>query len=88
MLNQNFVEILSFTLNLDTFQDDTAASFYAVYDGHAGSDAAVFSASHVHQFLAESQFYPSDPASAIKDAILRTDNMYLKKVEAEVGSVN
>ncbi|CAB3370223.1 Hypothetical predicted protein [Cloeon dipterum] len=64
-------------------QDDTSASFYAVFDGHAGADAAIFSASHVHQFLAESQFYPSNPVEALKDAILRTDNLYLKKVAAE-----
>ncbi|XP_059484344.1 proteoglycan 4-like [Neocloeon triangulifer] len=64
-------------------QDDTTASYYAVFDGHAGADAAVFSASHVHQFLAESQFYPSNPVQALKEAILRTDNLYLKKVAAE-----
>jgi serine/threonine protein phosphatase PrpC len=68
----------------NVLQDDTPASYYAVFDGHAGQDAAIFSAAHVHQFLAESPYYPADPVNALKDAILRTDNLYLKKVKFEV----
>jgi protein phosphatase 1E len=59
-----------------------------VFDGHAGQDAAVFSAAHVHQFLAESVHYPADPVAALKDAILRTDKYYLKKVKLEVRLLN
>ena len=36
-------------------------SFYGVYDGHAGRDAAAFSASHLHGKILESPFYPADP---------------------------
>ncbi|KAF4517133.1 hypothetical protein B566_EDAN006432 [Ephemera danica] len=69
--------------DFNTLFNVQATSYYAVFDGHAGQDAAVFSAAHVHQFLAESTYYPADPVNALKDAILRTDNYYLKKVKFE-----
>ena len=40
-------------------------SFYGVYDGHAGRDAAAFAASHLHGRIFESTFYPADPVSYI-----------------------
>jgi hypothetical protein len=44
--------------------DDIPVSFYGVYDGHAGRDAAAFSASHLHGKIIESPFYPEDPVSS------------------------
>jgi hypothetical protein len=38
-------------------------SFYGVYDGHAGRDAAAFTASHLHGKIIESSFYPADPVN-------------------------
>jgi hypothetical protein len=55
-----------------------------VFDGHAGTDAAVYSVSHLHQFLAESSFYPTDPERALKDAFSRTDSLFLEKCNREV----
>ena len=55
-------------------------SFYGVYDGHAGKDAAAFAASHVHVKILQSQFYPTDPVKAIQDAFNRTDEAFLEKV--------
>ncbi|XP_063238869.1 uncharacterized protein LOC134540210 [Bacillus rossius redtenbacheri] len=59
------------------------ASYFAVFDGHAGVDAASYSVSHLHQFLAESHFYPSDPERALRDAFLRTDALFLEKSNRE-----
>jgi len=55
-----------------------------VFDGHAGTDAAIYSVSHLHQFLAESSFYPANPERALKDAFSRTDALFLEKSDREV----
>lgn len=55
-------------------------SFYGVYDGHAGKDAAAFAASHLHGRILASPYFPSDPVEAIKDAFNGTDEAFLDKV--------
>jgi hypothetical protein len=55
-----------------------------VFDGHGGTDAVMYSVSHLHQFLAESSFYPTDPEQALKDAFCRTDSLFVEKSEREV----
>jgi len=64
-------------------QDRNPTSYYAVFDGHAGTDAAIYSVSHLHQFLAESSYYPTDPEQALKDAFSRTDKLFLEKSNRE-----
>ena len=60
------------------------SSFYAVYDGHAGKDAAAYSASQVHEKILASDSYPSNPVAAIKEAFITADNIYLEKGKSEV----
>ena len=36
-------------------------SYYSVFDGHAGTDAACYAASHLHELLIASEHYPEDP---------------------------
>lgn len=64
-------------------QDRSPTSYYAVFDGHAGTDAAIYSVSHLHQFLAESSSYPTDPEQALKDAFSKTDTLFLEKSNRE-----
>lgn len=66
------------------FQDCGPASYYAVFDGHNGLDAAVYGVSHLHQFLVESQNYPTDPVLAFKDAFKKTDKQFIYKSGKEV----
>lgn len=61
-------------------KSNTEAGYYAVFDGHNGSDAAAFSVSHLHQFLAESKYYPDDPVRAFQDAYAKTESRYKSKV--------
>nr|CAD7461766.1 unnamed protein product [Timema tahoe] len=68
---------------LFNIQDDSPASYYAVFDGHAGTYAAVYSVCHLHQFLAESPFYPTDPVQAFKEAFLKTNFHFLEKSNIE-----
>lgn len=65
-------------------QDDSIASYYAVFDGHAGYQAAVFCATHLHQYLAESRHYPTDPERALRDAFLTTDARFIDKSTRQV----
>merc|ERR1719462_855341 len=48
-------------------------SYYSVFDGHAGTDAACYAASHLHELLVASQYYPEDPVQAFTDAFLTCD---------------
>lgn len=66
------------------FQEASPSSFYAVYDGHAGHDAAAYSAAHLHQYLAESKHFVSDPEQALKEAFCKTDKLFLDKCAVEV----
>ncbi|XP_052737491.1 uncharacterized protein LOC112055609 isoform X2 [Bicyclus anynana] len=54
-------------------------SFYAVYDGHAGSAAATYCAAHLHQYLVESPHFTRDLRLATHDAYLRTDAEFIRK---------
>ena len=60
-------------------------SFYGVYDGHAGKDAAAFAASNLHVKILESPYFPSDPVLAIKQAFNKTDQVFLEKGQKEVS---
>ncbi|XP_014276120.1 uncharacterized protein [Halyomorpha halys] len=59
------------------------ASYYAVFDGHNGSDAAIYACSHVHQYLVESQHYPHNPEAAFKEAYIRADDRFIDKSNKE-----
>ena len=63
--------------------NEPSMSFYGVYDGHAGKDAAAFAASHLHSKIFTSVHYPTDTIAAIKDAFKRTDEAFLEKVRPE-----
>ncbi|CAB3255269.1 unnamed protein product [Arctia plantaginis] len=58
-------------------------SFYAVYDGHAGSAAATYCAAHLHQYVVESPHFTTDLRRAMRDAYLRTDNEFIRKSNQE-----
>jgi len=52
-------------------------SYYAVFDGHAGTDAAAYAAAHLHELLVESQAYPADPVQAFKEAFVTCDKDFV-----------
>lgn len=54
-------------------------NYFGIFDGHAGHEAAVYSASHLHQYLVESANYPHNPESALRDAFLKTDEKFREK---------
>ncbi|CAK1545186.1 unnamed protein product [Leptosia nina] len=72
--------------NLEALFDiDTTehTSFYAVYDGHAGSSAAQYCAAHLHQYLVESPNFKTNIRNALQDAFLKTDAEFIRKSKNE-----
>lgn len=61
------------------------ASFYAVYDGHNGLDAAVYSSMYLHQYLVQSSHYLTDPKYALFEAFYATDRGFTQKTENYVS---
>ena len=54
-------------------------SYYAVFDGHAGTDAAAHAAAHLHEHVIESASYPSDPVAAFTEAFIKCDEEFVTK---------
>jgi len=52
-------------------------SFYAVYDGHAGTDAAAYAAARLHELLIESPAYPENPVQAFQEAFTTCDKDFV-----------
>ena len=59
-------------------------SYYAVFDGHAGTDAAFYAASQLHEKLVSNAKFPAQPEQALKEAFLETDRSFVNEHENEV----
>ncbi|KAG0710151.1 Protein phosphatase 1F [Chionoecetes opilio] len=59
-------------------------AYYGVFDGHAGIDAAVYSAAHLHQYMIQNPQYETNPEAALKHAFHITDTNFIKKASKEV----
>ncbi|XP_050714608.1 proteoglycan 4-like isoform X3 [Eriocheir sinensis] len=58
-------------------------AYYGVFDGHAGIDAAVYSAAHLHQYMIQNPQYETNPEAALKHAFHITDTNFIKKASKE-----
>lgn len=59
-------------------------SYYAIFDGHAGIDAASFSTAHLHLYLVESESFRSgNIEEAFRQAFLKTDALYTKRCKED-----
>ncbi|XP_012138904.2 uncharacterized protein LOC100882509 [Megachile rotundata] len=64
-------------------QDDSTVNYYAVFDGHAGQGAAIYCANHLHQYLTENIYYPSNPEQALYQAFNITDTEFKEKYRTQ-----
>ena len=55
-------------------------SYYAIFDGHGGTDAAFYAAAHLHYNLVHSPYFPDDIPQAIRQAFKETDQGFLEIV--------
>ncbi|XP_057667078.1 titin-like isoform X1 [Diorhabda carinulata] len=69
--------------NMFNIQEVSPSSYYAVFDGHAGSHAAEYCSGHLHQFLAENKYFASNPKQALLDAFCKTDALFIDKCKVE-----
>lgn len=70
--------------NLHCFQDAPAHSYYAVFDGHSGVDAASYASAHLHVNIAKHPEFLTDTPSAIAQSFKITNDNFLKKCDEEV----
>ncbi|KAJ6817992.1 putative protein phosphatase 2C 47 [Iris pallida] len=54
----------------------TPAAFYGVFDGHGGTDAALFVRENILKFIAEDTHFQVSMEKAMKSAFLRTDHAF------------
>ena len=55
-----------------------------MFDGHAGMDAAIFAAKHLHCLLTRKCDLESDPGEALRLAFKVTDEAFIQKAKREV----
>ena len=60
-------------------QDCPDQSFFAVFDGHVGAEAAAYSAVHLYHNIARHPSLLTDPELAIKEAVRMTDERCCEK---------
>ena len=61
----------------DKIDSDEHVSYYAVFDGHAGTDAAAHAAAHLHEMVIESSCYPDNILAAFSEAFVKCDNDFV-----------
>lgn len=69
---------------VDIEQSQTPHGYFAVFDGHGGSQASEYCAEHLHANILRSEFFP-DMYSALQDGFLRTDADILRKLSSLPG---
>lgn len=65
-------------------QKSPRCSYYALFDGHGGVEAAIYSVAHLAYYLRNSISYPDDPENAITDAFARTDQAIISKYDVSI----
>ena len=59
-------------------------SFFGVYDGHSGYEAAEYAAKHIHELLVEEENFESDTLKAFVQCFLRADKNYFNKRNLDI----
>ncbi|EAS02121.2 protein phosphatase 2c (macronuclear) [Tetrahymena thermophila SB210] len=59
-------------------------SFFAIYDGHGGSNCSDFLRDNLHLFIVRDEFFPSNPTEAIKRGIQFAEQSFLQTAESNM----
>ncbi|GAB1602286.1 protein phosphatase 1E-like [Argonauta hians] len=68
---------------LFALQGYPSQSYYAVYDGHSGVEAAVYTMTHLHTNMVHSPYFVSDVPSALQSSYKLTDKRFVEKSKRE-----
>ncbi|XP_041052639.1 protein phosphatase 1E [Carcharodon carcharias] len=68
---------------LFNLEDQEEQSFFAVFDGHGGVDAAIYASIHLHVNLVRQEIFQHDPAEALCRAFRLTDERFVQKAARE-----
>nr|XP_050024512.1 uncharacterized protein LOC126518892 [Dermacentor andersoni] len=71
---------LNFALGL---QGLPQCSYYAVFDGHAGVEAADYATAHLHRNIAAQPDFVTNPVNAVREGFLLTDRNFLQRSSKE-----
>uniref|UniRef100_A0A023FJD7 Putative serine/threonine protein phosphatase n=1 Tax=Amblyomma cajennense TaxID=34607 RepID=A0A023FJD7_AMBCJ len=71
---------LNFALGL---QGLPQCSYYAVFDGHAGVEAADYATAHLHRNIAAQPDFVTDPVNAMREGFKLTDRNFLQRSSKE-----
>ncbi|KAF3434880.1 hypothetical protein FNV43_RR21967 [Rhamnella rubrinervis] len=77
----NLLEHLGATTNFPS-----PGAFYGVFDGHGGTDAALFIRENILKFIVEDAHFPFCAAKAIKNAFLNADHAFADEASLDSSS--
>lgn len=60
-------------------------SFFGVYDGHNGVEAAEYAAAHLHRNIIRHKSFPDDMHTAIREGFLQTDDAFCERARREAN---
>jgi protein phosphatase 2C family protein 2/3 len=56
-------------------------SYFGVYDGHMGKECCSFLRDHLHNFIIQDEFFPSDPSHALINGFSKAEEEFLRQAE-------
>lgn len=70
----------------DTFESLYISMFMQVFDGHGGTDAALFVRDNILRFIVEDLHFPASVENAIKGAFLKADYEFADASSLDISS--
>uniref|UniRef100_T1IXX6 PPM-type phosphatase domain-containing protein n=1 Tax=Strigamia maritima TaxID=126957 RepID=T1IXX6_STRMM len=64
-------------------EDKSPQGFFAIFDGHAGTEAANYASVHLHHHIVRHPDYSVDIHAAVKDGFKKTDDLFIEKCKRE-----
>lgn len=68
--------------------DDPEAAFFAVYDGHGGSNVAEYAGKNLHKYIVKQSSYKTNIPEALKQVRIIGDCLAERRFEVECSSTN
>jgi serine/threonine protein phosphatase PrpC len=60
--------------------DDQKTSYFALFDGHAGSKCCDFLRDYLHHYITLNEYFTSDKVKALKEGIIKAESEFKKLI--------